>query len=304
MKTVFSHSQQVEKLAPVAGDLGAASRPLQGMAAGRGLHFAKHGQKAGRDRDGVASARSALGRGKGDRAGLKVDAGKRDAGLPQPAAGVQGDLKAGAHPVRHVRDGEGMADAGNLLLGKDRLALNRAFAGSKIDHGHGGEVAQQPALAVDPFEQLDVLQGLVTAGKGSVGAGQAGAPGDVVQGSGRGKVLQQNPALRHKTGEVAPAVSVVDAGVVGDLVLNQEFIDPRGVRAFFATFRNRKPAGLLQSLGPVQRVVRPVARCFAGPFSLGGFEPEPVPFAVFSFVNRGHIRSVANVANWPKTPRN
>ncbi len=107
MKTVLSQSHQVEKSAPVAGDLGAASRPLQGMAAGRGLHLAKHGQKAGGDRDRVAPARPALRRGKSNGAGFEVDAGKRDAGLFQPAAGVQGDLKAGAHPLRHVRDGAG-----------------------------------------------------------------------------------------------------------------------------------------------------------------------------------------------------
>lgn len=304
MKAVFSHSQQVEKPAPVAGDLGAAARPLQRVAPGRGFHFAEHGEKAGGDWNGVALARPSLGRGEGDCAGFKVDAGKRDAGFFQPATGVQGDFKAGAHPIRHVRDGQGVSDAGDLLLGKDRLALDGAFAGTEVDHGHGGEVAQQPALAVDPFEQLNVLQGLVAAGKGSVGAGQAGAPADVVQGSGGREVLQQDPALRHEAGEVAPGVAVVDAGVVGDLVLNQKFIDPRGVRAFFATFRNRKSAGLLQGLGSVQRVVRPVARRLTGPFSLGGFVPQPVPFAVFSFVNRGHIESVANVANWPKTPRN
>lgn len=304
MKTVLSQSHQVKKSAPVAGDLGAASRPLQGMAAGRGLHLAKHGQKAGGDRDRVAPARAALGGGEGDRAGFKVDAGKRDAGLFQPAAGVQGDLKAGAHPLRHMRDGQGMADVGDLLLRKDRFSLDRAFSGTEIDHGHGGQMAQQPALAVDPLQQFNVRKGLITAREGSVGAGQAGAPGDVVQGSGRREILQQDPALRHEPGEVAPAVSVVDAGVVGHLVLNQKFIDPRGVRAFFATFRNRKPAGLFHGFGPVQRVVRPVARRLAGPFSLGGFVPEPVPFAVFSFVNRGHIESVANVANWPKTPRN
>lgn len=299
---MLSHSQQVEKTAPVAGDLGAAAGPFQGVAAGRGLHFAKHGEKAVRDRDGVAPARAALGSGEGDRAGFQVDAGKRDAGFFEPATGVQGDFKAGAHPVRHVRDGEGVADAADLLLREDRFSLDRAFAGAEIDHGHGAEVAQQPALAVDPFEQLDVLQGLVAAGEGSVGAGEAGAPGDVVQSAGRGEILQQDPALRHEAGEVAPAVPVVDAGIVGDLVLNQEFIDPRGVCAFFATFRNRKPACLLQGLGPVKGVVRPVARRFGHPFSLVGFVPEPVPFAVFSFVNCGHIESVANVANWLKTP--
>jgi len=298
---VLSQSHQVEKSAPVAGDLGAAARPFQGVAPGRGLHFAKHGQKPVRDRYGVAAARAALGGREHDRAGFKVDAGKRDAGFFQPATGVQGDFKAGSHPVRHVRDGEGVADAGDLLLREDWFSLDRAFAGTEVDHGHGGEVAQQPALAMDPFKQLDVLQGLVAAGKGSVGAGQAGAPGDVVQGSGRGKVLQQDPALRHEAGEVAPAVSVVDAGVFGDLVLNQKFIDPRGVRAFFATFRNRKPAGLLQGLGPVEGVVRPVARRFTHPFSLRRPVSDVEPSAAFSGVDGRHNGCVTSVTNHPKT---
>lgn len=301
MKTVFSQPQQIEKLAPVAAHLGAATGPFEGVRAGRGLHFGEHGQQAVGNRNGVGSAGSALGHGKGDRAGLQVHAVQRDARLLKAAARVKRDFKADAHPVRHMRHGQGPAHESDVVIGKDGFTGDRRLAGPEVHHGHGGQVAQQPALAVDPFEDFDVLQGLVAAREGSVGAGRGGAPGDVVRGRGRGEVMQKDPALLHKTGQVSPGVSVVDFGGVGHLVLGKKRVDPARVMAGDCFFLNGKSVGLRFGLGSMERVVRSKSRGFGSPRSVRLFISDPIPLAVFSFVNRGHVASVSNST---KTERN
>ena len=298
MKTVLFQPQQIEKLAPMAAHLGAATGPFEGVRAGRGLHFGEHGQQAVGNRDGVGSPGSSLGHGEGDRVGLQVYAVQRDARLFEPAARVKGNLKADAHPFRNVRDGQGLAHEGDVAIGKDGLTGDRRLAGPEVHHGHGGQVAQQPALAVDPFEDFDVLQGLVAAGEGSVGAGSGGAPDDVVRGRGRGEVLQQDPALVHKAGEVSPGVAVVDFGGGGHLVLGKKRVDPACVMAGDCFFLNGKSIGLRLGFGSMERVVRSESRGFGSPRSVRLFISDPIPLAVFSFVNRGHV---ASVSNHPKT---
>lgn len=294
MKAVSSQAQHIKKLAPVATDAGAASRPFKGMRPWRGLHSGQHGQKAGGDRDGVGPAGAALGRWEGKRAGFKVHAVQRDSGFFKAASGVEGDFKADAHPLRNVRHSQGPTHAADFLVCKDRLAEDRCLAGSEIHHGHGGQVTQQTALPVDPFEDFNVLQGLVAPGEGSVGAGGRCAPGDVVQGRGRCKVLKQDPTLIHKAGQVPPAVAVIDFGVGGDLVVVQHAVYPLRARASAVPFVDRKGGGFVQGLGPVQRVVDTVAGGLGDPAAVWRLKAYIIPLGVFSFVNRRHGTITAN----------
>lgn len=294
MKTVLFQPQQIKKFAPVATDLGTAAWPFKRVGARGAFHFGQHGQKTAGDGDGVGTARSTFGHGERDGAGLQIHAIKRDASFFQSASGVEGDFKANTHPFRNVGHGQSLSNSGNLLLGKDRLPLNGRFAGSEIHHSHGSHVTKQPALPVDPFQNLDVLQGLVAAHKGSVGSGRCAAPGNVVQGRGRGKILQNDAALGHKSAQVSPRVAVVDFGIGGDLMIVQQPRHPACVRCALVSLSDRKPSRLFNRFGSVQRVVRSVTGGLGFPHSFRSFESYVIPLAVSPLVNTGHGTSKSN----------
>lgn len=298
MKTMLSQTHQIKKPTPVAGDLGARSRPLKGMRSGRGFKFGKQGQKAVRNRDGVRAAGSAFGLRKGHGAGLKVNAGQGNPSFFHSAAGVVGNFKAGAHPVRDKAAAERFAASGNVILGKNRLAMDGAFAGSEINHGHARHVAKQSALPVDPLQNLNVLQRLVTADKPTSGARVGGAPGDVFMGRGRGKIFNGNAAVGHKSNQVAPTVAVIDPSVAGDLMSFDKPIHPAQIISSLFMLMDGQLGGLLGSSSAVQSVVRPVLGGLGFPLAILGFIPDPIPLAVRPFVNRSHV---ASVANYPKT---
>lgn len=294
MKTMLSQPAQIKKLSPVATDLGATSGPLKRMRPGCGLHFGQHGQKAVRNGNGVGTAGSAFGRGEGDGAGLQVNTVKGDAGFFEPTSSVQGNFKTDAHPFRNMRNGQGAADAGNVLVGKNRFSVNGRLAGSEVDHGHGSHVAKQPALPVNPLQNLNVLQGLVAADVGSVGSGRGRSPRNVFHGRGWGKVGQHNASLVHKSGQVSPTVAVVNFGVGRDLMIVKQSGHPGCVGKPLVALSDRKFGGLFNRLGPVQGVVGSVAGGLGFPNAVSVFVADPIPLAVASFKNRGHGTSVSN----------
>lgn len=294
MKTMLSQSAQIKKLTPVTADFCAASGPLKSVRPGRGLHFGKHRQEALWDRNRVRPSRSAFGHGEGNGAGFKVNTVQRDSCFFEPASGMQGDFKADAHPVRNMRHGQGPSNSGNVLVGKYRFSGNRRLAGSKINHGHGGHVAKQAALPVNPFQNLDVLQGLISPDVGSVGSGRGGAPRNVFHGRGGVKIGQHDTTFFHKSGEVSPRVAVVDFGVGRDLMIVKQAGDPSCVGHSLIALANRKLGGLFNRFGAVKRVVGSVACGFGFPNAFSVFVSYPIPLAVASFKNRGHGTSVPN----------
>lgn len=294
MKTMLSQPAQIKKLTPVTADLGSASGPFKGMRPGRGFHFGQHGQKAVRNGDSVRTAGSALGRGKRYGAGLQINAVQGDTGFFKPASGVQRNLKTDAHPFRNVWNGQRPAYLGNVLISENGLTLNRGFAGTEINHSHGTHVAKQPALPVNPFKDFNVLQGLVAADKGSIGSGGADAPGNVVKGRGRGKILQNNPALGHKPAQVSPAVAVVNFGVGSNLMVVQKAGNPSGVRCSLVALSDGKSGRLLNRFCPVQGVVGSVTGRPRFPHSVSRFVSYVIPLAVGAPVNTGHVTSKSN----------
>lgn len=298
MKTMLFQSNQVEKTAPVTGDFCPGAGPFKGVAAGSGFHFAEHGDETVRNGNRVGAAQSTLGLRERHGAGVQVDAGKGKPGLFHPASGVVGDFKAGAHPIGNIPAGQRLPAAGDVLLGEHRLSLHGAFTGPKVHHGHAGHVAQQPAVAVNPFENLDVLQGLVATNKAASGARRGRAPSDVVVSRGRRKILKSDFSFGHEADQVSPAVAVVDPGVVCDLVRFDQPVHPGEILASLVLLVNGKIGGLLSGSGSVQGVVGSVPRGLGGPSSVLGFVPDPIPRAVEPFVDRSHV---VIVANYPKT---
>lgn len=291
---MFSKSAQIKKLSPVAADLGATSGPLKRMRPGRGFHFGQHRQQPVRNWNCVRPSSSAFGHGKGDGFSFKVNAVQGNAGFFKSASGVEGNFKTDTHPVRNMRNRQGAADAGNVLVGKNRFSVNGRLAGSKVHHGHGSHVAKQPALPVNPLQNLDVLQGLVAADKGSVGSWRGRAPRNVFNGRGWGKVGQHNPAFVHEAGQVPPTVAVINFSVGRNLMIIEQSGNPGCVGQPLVAFSDRKFGGLFNRLGSVKGVIGSVAGGLGFPNSVSVFVADPIPLAVASFKNRGHGTSVSN----------
>ena len=298
MKTMLFQTHQVKESAPVAGHLCAGPGPLESVGSRRGLEFAKQRQKTVRNWNGVGAFRSALGLRKGHSSGLKVNTGKGNPRFLHAAAGVVGNLKAGAHPVWDEAAGKRFAASGNVILGEDRLAMNWTFSGSEINHRHAGHVAKQSALPVDPFQNLNVLQRLVTADKPTAGARVGGTPRDVFMSRCRGEIFDGNAAVGHKSNQVSPTVAVIDPSVACDLMGFDKPVDPAQIISSLLMLMDRQLGGLLGSSGAVQSVVRSVPGGLGFPLAILGFIPDPIPLAVRPFENRRHV---ASVANYPKT---
>lgn len=294
MKTMLSQPAQIKKLSPVAADLGSTSGPLKRVRPGRSLHFAQHGQQPQRYRYGVRPFGSAFGHWKGNGFSFKVNAVQGNAGFFKSASGMEGNFKTDTHPVRNMRNGQGAADAGNVLVGKNRLSVNGRLAGSEVHHGHGSHVAKQPALPVDPLQNLDVLQGLVAADVGSVGSGRGRSPRNVFHGRGWGKVGKHNPAFVHEAGQVSPTVAVINFSIWRNLMIVEQSGHPSCVGQPLVAFSDRKFGGLFNRLGPVKGVVGSVAGGSGFPNAVSVFVADPIPLAVASFKNRGHGTSVSN----------
>lgn len=301
---MIRQSRQVQHPAPFLGDLGATSRPVKGKRPSRGFDFGQQGAQAGGNGNGVGLLLPALGRGKGDCAGLQVHQPHLKARLSQAASGVVADLKAGAHPFLVWVGIEHAAHAQDFLVGEDGSLADRIPAGAPVHHGRGGQAAVQPAHALNPFQGLEVVQGEVAADWFSVGAADGQAPADVGVGLGRGEVVERQAHFVHESGEVAPAVAVMPPRAFRDRMAADDVRDPAVVAVRPGVFLNRKVQGFLHGLGAVQCVVRPVARRFGRPFAVSGFAPDPKPRAVFSAINARHNDCVTFVANHPKTQEN
>ena len=127
-----------------------------------GLHSSQHGFDGGRYGNGEGFASATLGAGEGKDAILQIDALKRDLCFTKSAASSQGDLKADSHPFGHAFNCQCLLGDFNFIVRKDRFnAGYRAPFNSVIQKGNGVHLAQQSPLAVDPFENFQILAGLV-----------------------------------------------------------------------------------------------------------------------------------------------
>ena len=253
-----------------------------------GFHSSQHGFDGGRDRNREGFAGATLGAGEGKDAIFEIHALKRNLCLTKSAAGSQGDLKADSHPFGHTFNGQGFPGDFNFIVRKDRFnAGYRASFNSVIQKGNGVHFAQQSALAVDPFKNLQILAGLVSARLAAGRAGKALAPSQINLTIICRKRLQANLFLTNKSRQMTPAISIINFCQRGNGVIFNQIINPV-VAAIFSLFVNAKSSCVSRCLGAMQSIVDSVAGAFAVPFSSRVFKANVEPRIAFLNVGIGH----------------
>lgn len=302
---MFKQAAKIKDQAPLHRNTASVSGPFKGVAPSSPLKSFQQGTDAGWDRNGVGAGHASLGAGEGDRAGMQIDQSQVQPGLTQSAAGVVSDLKRDAHPffgrIHGQMIGKAAPHGRDFVVRKDRPLCDGRFSGSVVEHRHRADFAQQTALPVQPFHELDVVGRQIAADGLAVGSRDGRAPGDILLRVGGGKVMETKPMLLQKSGDPVPAVAVVPARRVANRVGRNQAVHPRAKVSARLGFLHRHAGRLLSGLGPVKRVVRPVSRGLGRPRSGLGFKTNPVPRTVFSFVDCSHVTIVTN---HPKTQQN
>lgn len=253
-----------------------------------GLHSSQHGFNRGRDGNAERFAGATLGAGKGKNAILQIHAIQRDLRLSQTAASGQGDLKADFHPFGHAFNSQGFPGDFNFIIRKDRFnAGDRAAFNTVIKQSNGVHFAQQSALAMDPFKDLQILAGLVASSLTAGGAGEALAPSQIYFTIICRKRLQTNFFLTNKSGQMTPAISVIHFCQRGNRMILDQILDPI-VAAIFSLFVNAKSGGLSRCLRTMQRIFDSVAGAFTTPPACWIFESNKEPRAAAFLVRIRH----------------
>jgi len=253
-----------------------------------GLHFGEHGFDCGRDGDAKRFASAPLGAGESQHTIFQIHAVERDLRLTQSAPRSQGDLKADSHPFGHTFHGQGFPGDFNFIIRKNGFdASNRPALNSVIQKGNRIHFAKQSALSVNPFENLQILAGLVTASLTAGRAGMALAPLQINFTIGWRKRLQSYFFLTNKTSKMTPAIPVVHLCQRGNWVIFNQIINPIAA-AIFSLFINAKSSGLGRCLRAVKGIVRSIAGAFATPFSSRVFKTNKEPRAAAFLIRIRH----------------
>jgi hypothetical protein len=242
-----------------------------------GLHSSQHGFDGGRDGNAERFAGATLGAGESKDAILKIHAVERDLRLTQSAPRGQGDFKADSHPFGHTFNCQGFLGDFNFIIRKDRFnAGYRAPFNSVIQKGNGVHFAQQSALSVNPFDNLQILARLVASGLAAGGAGEALAPSQINFTIICRKRLQTYLFLTNKPRKMTPRISVINFCQRANGVIFNQIINPV-VTAIFSLFVNSKSSCVSRCLCAVQRIVRSVAGAFTTPPACWIFESNKEP---------------------------
>ena len=253
-----------------------------------GFHLGEHGFDGGRDGNAKGFASSTLGAGERKDTIFQVDAIKGDLCLTQSAPGSQGNLKADSHPFGHTFHSQSLPYDFNLIIRKhwfnagDGPPLN-----SVIQKGDRIHLSKQSALAVNPFKNLQILAGLVSACFAAGRARKALAPSQINFTIGCGKRLQSNFFLTNKSRQMTPAIPVINFCQSGNGMIFDQIINPIAA-AIFALLINAKSGGLGRCLCAMQSIVDSVAGAFSAPFAGGIFETNVEPRIAFLNVGIGH----------------
>jgi len=253
-----------------------------------GLHSSQHGFDGGRygDTEGFASA--TFGAGECKDAILEIHAIEWNLSFTKSAAGSQGDLKADSHPFGHTFNGQGFPGDFNFIVRKNWLnAGYRPPFNSVIQQGDRVHFAQQSALAVNPFKNLQILAGLVPARLAAGRAGEALTPLQINFTIGWRKTLTGNFSFTNKSRQMTPAISVINFCQRANGVIFNQIINPV-VAAIFSLFVHAKSSGLSRCLGAMQRIVDSVAGTLATPFSSRVFKTYKEPRAAAFLVRIRH----------------
>jgi hypothetical protein len=242
-----------------------------------GLHSSQHGFDGGRDGNGEGFASSSLGAGKGKNAILQIHALKRDLCLTQTTASSQSNLEADSHPFGHPFHSQSLLGDFNFIVRKDRFnAGDRPPFNSVIQKGNGVHFAQQSALSVNPFDNLQILARLVASGLAAGGAGEALAPSQINFTIIRRKRLQTYSFFINKPSKMTPRISVINFCKRANGVIFNQIINPF-VATIFSLFVNAKSSGLGRCLRAVQGIVDSVAGAFTTPPACWIFESNKEP---------------------------
>jgi len=253
-----------------------------------GLHLGQHRFNGGRDGNAKRFASATLGAGESKDAILQIHAVERDLRLTQATARSQRDLKADSHPFGHTFHGQSLPGDFNLIIRKDGFnAGDRPPFNSVIQKGDRIHLAQQSALPVNPFKNLEILAGLVTTSLTAGRARKALTPFQINFTIGCGKRLQSYFFLTNKTSKMTPAIPVIHFCQRGNWMIFDQVINPIAA-AIFAFLINAKSGGLGRCLGAVKRVVDSVSRAFSAPFAGGIFKTNVEPRIAFLNVGIGH----------------
>ena len=253
-----------------------------------GLHLGEHGFDSGRDGNAEGFASSTLGAGERKDAVFHIHAGKRDLRFTETAACSQGDLKADFHPFGHTLHGQSLPNDFNFILQKDRFnACDRASFNSVIQKRDRIHLAQQSALAVNPFKNLQILAGLVPACFAAGRAREALAPLQINFTIGWRKRLQGYFFFDNKSHKMTPAIPVIHFCESGNGMILDQILNPI-VATIRSLFVHSNSSGLGRCLCAMQRIVDSVAGAFTTPFSSRVFKTNKEPRAAAFLVRIRH----------------
>jgi len=286
MKTVTFEAAYIQQPAPAkrgsrAGHNASDLSPLR-------LHLSQHRLDSGRNRNTERFASAPLGAGESQDTVFQIHAIKRYLCLTQATARSQGDLKADSHPFGHTFDGQGFPGNFNLIVRKDGFnAGDRAPLNSVIQKGNRIHLAQQSALAMNPFKNLEVLARLVASSLTAGRAGKALAPSQINFTIGWRKRLQGYFFFDNKSHKMTPAIPVIHFCERGNGMILDQIINPI-VATIRSLFIHSNSGGLGRCLCAVKGVVDSVAGAFGTPLAGRIFKANKEPWGSFLNVRIGH----------------
>jgi hypothetical protein len=217
-KTAYIEQATPAKRGSRAGDFASDLAALR-------LHLGEHGFDGCRDGDRERFAGATLGAGEGKNAIFQIHTVQRDLSLAETATSSQGNLEADSHPFWHAIDGQGFPYDFNLIIRKNGFdACDRPPLNSVIQEGDRIHPAKQSALAVNPFQNLQILAGLIASSLTAGRAGKALSPSQINFTIICRKRLQSYFFLTNKSRKMTPAVSVINFCQRGNgMILDQIF---------------------------------------------------------------------------------
>ena len=262
-----------------------------------GLHSSEHGFDGGRDGNAKRFAGATLGAGEGKNAILQIHAIERNLCLTKSAAGSQGNLKADFHPFGYAFNCQSLPGDFNLIVRKNGFNAGYwAPFNLVIQKGNGVHFAQQSALAVNPFKNLQILAGLVASSLAAGRAGKALAPSQINLTIICRKRLQGYFFFDNKSHKMTPRIQVINFCERGNGMIFNQLFNPI-VAAIHSLFVHAKSSGLGRCLCTMQGIIDSVAGALAAPFSSRVFKTNKEPRAAAFLVrirhsHNGNIRSV------------
>ena len=286
MKTVTFEAAYIEQPAPAKR--GSRAWDFASDLAALGLHSSQHGFDGGRDGDTEGFASATFGAGESKDAIFQIHAIEWNLSFTEATASSQGNLEADFHPFGHAFNGQGFPGDFNFIVRKDRFnAGYRASFNSVIQKGNGVHFAQQSALAVNPFKNLQILAGLVPSSLTAGRARKALAPLQINFTIGWRKRLQGYFFFDNKSHKMTPAIQVVGFCQRGNGMILDQILNPI-VATIRSLFINANSSSLGRCLCAMQRIVDSVAGAFTTPFSSRVFKTNKEPRAAAFLVRIRH----------------